>query len=305
MAEHEAKPEEHASHGGGGHGPPHGGGAHEEHEGAPEWLISFADNVALMMGFFVILLAMNMGPKGSHAAPPEPSSYTGPETPDMVDFVISIREAFGNPINPNGTNPEEEVFRKRIIERTGGEGTDIAPKGRHQETQASRPSDYRQITAVIPFDDNSTTLSPSGREIIIDTAKHIRDQGWVIEVRGHVSQFEAKRALQTGMKLSFDRGLVVTQALVEGGVKRENLRVVACADHDQIVSKTFERESAKTNSRVEIVVTNETVQPDAFATRGKGETGGEKAVPADTPANSKPESGKSESPEKKPGHGGK
>ena len=31
-----------ASHG----GPAHAGGAHEEHEGAPEWLISFADNTA-------------------------------------------------------------------------------------------------------------------------------------------------------------------------------------------------------------------------------------------------------------------
>lgn len=81
--EHDSHGEEGGSHGGGGHGggAPHGGGAHEEHEGAPEWLISFADNVALMMGFFVILLAMNMGPKGGgeareRGAGPHPASRT-------------------------------------------------------------------------------------------------------------------------------------------------------------------------------------------------------------------------------------
>ncbi|MCL4212087.1 MAG: hypothetical protein KJZ68_15650, partial [Phycisphaerales bacterium] len=49
----------------GGHGHGHGGGGHEEgHEGAPEWLISFADMVMLMMGFFVILFALNVNPTG-------------------------------------------------------------------------------------------------------------------------------------------------------------------------------------------------------------------------------------------------
>ena len=52
-------------HGGGGHG---GGGGHEEEEeaGAPEWLISFADMVMLLMGFFVILFALNVQPKGGN-----------------------------------------------------------------------------------------------------------------------------------------------------------------------------------------------------------------------------------------------
>ena len=66
MADHDEHGEHEEGHGGGSHGGGHAAGGHEEgHEGAPEWLISFADNVALMMGFFVILLAMNMGPKGS------------------------------------------------------------------------------------------------------------------------------------------------------------------------------------------------------------------------------------------------
>ena len=49
------------------HGGGHGGGHEEGHEGAPEWLISFADMVMLMMGFFVIMFAMNLQPKGGNA----------------------------------------------------------------------------------------------------------------------------------------------------------------------------------------------------------------------------------------------
>ena len=45
-----------------------GGGHDEEHEGAPEWLISFADMVMLIMGFFVILFALNMSPPAKAAA---------------------------------------------------------------------------------------------------------------------------------------------------------------------------------------------------------------------------------------------
>ena len=76
---------------GGGHG--HGGGGHEEHhEGAPEWLISFADNVALMMGFFVILLAMNMAKQTVGGIGGEAQMGGNPNQANtMIDFAIAVR----------------------------------------------------------------------------------------------------------------------------------------------------------------------------------------------------------------------
>src|SRR6516164_3872539 len=119
MAEHEAKHEEQAgdSHGGGGgHGHGGHGGGHEEHEGAPEWLISFADNVALMMGFFVILLAMNLKqPTAGGIGGKEQNG--GKPTDSMLDFVIAMRKEFHNEIDLDSTNPAEEPFRRRIRQK--------------------------------------------------------------------------------------------------------------------------------------------------------------------------------------------
>src|ERR1051325_10394638 len=104
----------HGGHGGGGHG---GGGHEEHHEGAPEWLISFADNVALMMGFFVILLAMNMAHKTVGGGGKRGSGGGA----DDIDFVLAIRQAF-NPIDMTSENPTEAPLRKRLRERaTEGE----------------------------------------------------------------------------------------------------------------------------------------------------------------------------------------
>jgi len=275
MAEHEEGHGDGEEHGGGGHGGGHGGGAHggghgggggHGEEGAPEWLISFADNVALMMGFFVILLAMNMGPKGNPVQggdKGEVENYSGGPNAHVLDMILSIREGFNSP--PTSDNPEDRMLIKRIVERNGGEATQDGPKGRFQEVQASRPSDYRQVTAVVPFPENSGILSQSGRDIIRDASPKLRDQPWIIEIRGHASQFEAKRNLESSMRLSYDRAMAVARALVDVGVKKENFRVVACGDNDRLVAKTFEAESARTNQRVEIVITNESVQGDAFS----------------------------------------
>src|SRR5215831_2708874 len=102
-------------HSGGGHshshGGSHGGGHEEAHEGAPEWLISFADNVALMMGFFVIMLAMYMKPvveaaaaASSEGAGSEKGQMAQQVSNDMLDLAIELRQAFNNPVSEGNPN---------------------------------------------------------------------------------------------------------------------------------------------------------------------------------------------------------
>lgn len=277
--EHDSHGEEGGSHGGGGHGggAPHGGGAHEEHEGAPEWLISFADNVALMMGFFVILLAMNMGPKGGGEG--EGTGGGGPPAqPDMIDFVIGMREAFNNPIKMDSSRDDEAVFVKRMLERQGGAGKPESQTGKDPDGGAIRPSDYRNVVCSVEFDDRSALLNEQDRGALHDAADKLKGQRWVIEVRGHVSPFESMRNPRTAMQLSFDRAMSAATTLADAGVPWESLRVVAVGDHDLLVARATDRDRDRGNQRAEIVVTNEVVASDPYSAPGK--RGGTSAAPA-------------------------
>src|SRR5436190_22316472 len=107
---HEEK--EHKKHSGhGGHGS--GGGHEEAHEGAPEWLISFADNVTLMMGFFVIMLAMNMKSPTTGGMGGRDKNGDPPSSPDMIDAALAIREGFNNPVSLASTDPNDLPLIRR------------------------------------------------------------------------------------------------------------------------------------------------------------------------------------------------
>lgn len=277
MAEHEEKhgeghEEGHGggSHGGGSHGPAgHGGGEHEE-SGAPEWLISFADNVALMMGFFVILLAMNMGPKATAVQGGEPgeSENGGRAAEDYkTDFAIKIREAF-NPIDMNSTNPAEAKFRARKRELEGTKKED-GPEGSAQRAQSVRPTDISNLGGFVLFEDKNTTISSAADSTITAIAKKLRDQRWVVELRGHVSPFESGRSPEVAMALSYERSMQVGRALARLGIPWSQLRVIACGEGDRVVGRSSNHEDDRRNQRVEIMVTKEALPDDAFSKDAK------------------------------------
>ena len=284
MSEHEKDnhgAEAHGSHGagshggghGGGHGP--GGGGHEEgHEGAPEWLISFADMVMLIMGFFVILLAMNMGPKATAVQGGEPSETEAhPESSAAryADLVISIREGFNNGVDPFGNDPSEAWLRKRLRDKHEGSTNQPGPQGDHPNLQAIRPTDYNRVTARVPFEDGSDALSAEAKEVIASAAVGLRDQRWIVDVRGHVSPFEAMRNVRAARQLSYDRAFAVAEILVQNGVSWENIRVSALGEVDRVVTRTYDREKDRANQRVEIVQTDDPTPGDPYSAAAPSE----------------------------------
>jgi len=282
MAEKHDK-DEHSGggHGGGGHGP--GGGGHEEaHEGAPEWLISFADNVALMMGFFVILVAMNMaketaGGIGGNEKNKggDPDAINAPQDTSteelMLDFAIGLREAFNNPVDLSSKDPKDEQLRQRLLQRAGKSETKVpGVKGYEQDVQGPRPSEYRAVTGTVPFAENSAGVSNAGLSVLNEVSQKIRGRTLMVEVRGHTSAAEAFNKPDAAMKLSWDRAQAVAKGLAERGVDWWQLRLVVCGDHDRLQQFPNSKADDRANSRVEVVITDEVV-PDKVPMQTAGE----------------------------------
>jgi len=259
---HDAKEGHAAKHGhkGGGHG--HGGGGHEEgHEGAPEWLISFADMVMLMMGFFVILFALNASPDDrKHTGGSDESTEQGSNPPasSMLDLTLSIREAFNNPVNINSTDPADAALVARLKEIAAmGNSVDPGVTGREERVQAPRPNDFYAVSGSIPFAEQSTDLFEQGKRTVRDVAARIKGMNLVVEVRAHASRAEAAGAPEHAMRLSLDRALAVSRELAAAGVEWWNLRLVLAGDHDRLNQHPQTGAADATNARVEIIVTDE------------------------------------------------
>jgi flagellar motor protein MotB len=278
----------HGGHGGGGHG-----GGHGEHEegGCPEWMISFADNTALMMGLFVILLAMNMGPKATSIMGGEPSEVEisqAAQTESMLDFAISVREAFNNPVDMGSSEPRDEMLRERIKRRQmQGESKSPGNPGRERNVDSPRPSDYYTPGGVVSFGHNSADLSADSRQVAADIAAQVRGMRWVIEVRGHASVSETFRNPDKGNRLSFDRASAVARALVDNGVKWSQMRLVACGDSAPAGAPSGDAAQNASSERVQVLITQELIPRDPFSLDRTGAKRGEAPVP-DSPPRASP-----------------
>lgn len=238
-------------------------GAHfgeEEREGAPEWLISFADMVLLMMGFFVILFAMNIADK-SGADGAEAGVGSGIE---WDEFVYEVRKAFNNPIPLDSSNPEEQRFIEAYLQKSQEQDGQSVPgsldpglEGDHDTVHTVRTSEYYGLGAVVSFNNDLSRLDEVSTRRIDELAERIRGMSSIIEVRGHATSAEAYRDPQQAVQLAFDRALTASRRLAEQGVRWERIRILSASDQDPLQALPQDAGTDRTNARVEILVVDE------------------------------------------------
>ena len=250
--------DDHAKHDSGHHGGAHGGhgGGHEEEEegGAPEWLISFADMVMLLMGFFVILFALNVQPKGGNPGGGGEESEGVAHEPLEIDpeFIESVRKAFGNPLDPD--NPEDADILHAIAQRGAGHARDRGLVGDESEVRSPRDIDFFGEATDIPFERHGLRPANDAGEIIEDFVLRHQGRQNVIEVRGHAAQVEAWNDPAKTFRIALERAATIAEMLAERGIDWRRIRITAAG-----TSEPRRRDKAlggdpDDNARVEILI---------------------------------------------------
>lgn len=274
-------------HGGGG-GDEHGGEhkkhkkhhphRHEEHEHEEGWIVSFADNVLLMMGFFVILLAMNMGPKGSSDGAP------GETAEDRIaDVAIAVREAFHNPVSLASLAPEDQPLIRRLRAKAmKSQAAAPTPEGQSVEAQTIRPSDWSGDGTFVQFDEREALLSSAAKDTIAEVARNVVGSRWMVEVRGHASKWETWRDTKKARDLAYERAWIVGSELVKNGVKWEQIRLVSSGSCAPVIARARTTDEAQTNQRTEVLVLREVMPDDPYANSPNRAPSGQQANEAES-----------------------
>ena len=235
-----------------------GGGHDEEHEGAPEWLISFADMVMLIMGFFVILFALNMTPPAKAGAEGDSDGEGGAMVhfDRWAEFVWNTRAAFGNPIDLDTTDPELRKVVDWYYSNGPGRALDEGEPGDKEEIHSPRDTGEHSLMIDLKFAHDSEHLTDEGMERIQRLARQVRGLPMIIEVHGHASRGEAGNDTEAGLELSFERAMAVSRALAADGVNWRRIEIVAAGDNEPFTDHPSNSIEDAPNRRVEIRVTN-------------------------------------------------
>ena len=246
-------------------------------EGAPEWMVSYADMITIMMAFFVVMYAM---------APKKDKEDAQSNKQRLMD---SIYERFGPEFEPFGSLMQDhQPPRTKNTERGYGKLIGDPPQTDSPERQTERPARIRipgsgqqtRVGGIILFEDGTTEMSLDELARLRAVAREFAGKPHKIEVIGHAS----RRPLPKGshykdhIDLGYARARRTMELLVEMGIERERMRITSAGSAEPLppeagVDPLFQ------NSRVETYLMDLVPEPPAALATTQVEES--KTAPAD------------------------
>jgi chemotaxis protein MotB len=227
-------------------------------EGLPEWIMSYADMITILMAFFVVMYSM---------AP------TGEVTAKQEAVLQSLREQFGPKwTGMTALGPGPYVSLESPLARLETAGS--REKGNHKKGEGSkklrpienrqpaslRPGDQPSVGGTIFFDDHSTTINATQEKALEGAVHEVAGKALRLEVRGHTSRKLPQDAKQfrDNWDLAYERARAVMDYLVKAGIDPKRIRIAVAADNEPLTHQSTAVSSSK-SARVEIYMLNELV----------------------------------------------
>ena len=229
--------------------------AEEAKAGAPDWLVTFADLMSLLLTFFVLLL-----------------SFSNIEVEKFKTLAGSIRSAFGlrSPFDlndratgsemmphkaPSELSPLEQsqdrlmlVKLRDALERAGVEG-----KG---TVKVTADGVVLKLDGDLMFGSGDTAIKPEAKQILDYIASIAANAGGTVEVQGHTDDVPISSArFPSNWELSSARAGSAVRYLTSRGVPPSRLRALGFAD-TRPVAPNSDPDNRARNRRVEFLFLN-------------------------------------------------
>ncbi|MCB2187264.1 MAG: flagellar motor protein MotB [Deltaproteobacteria bacterium] len=223
----------------------------EKPEEAPEWLVTYADMVTLLMTFFVMLVAI--------------SSLN---TAKFKDVITSIQYTMGADKAPGGRigRIDAHDVRQQSLSQTSGDMDEPILKDIRQVIKLKNLDDAIEVERhgqKIIVRVKGQVLFGSGAEQLMGGASPVLDElaklvkaypDWRLDVKGHTDSVPVKSPkYASNWELSALRATAVLRALIDRGVNYRRMTATGYADTDPLVPNTTPDNMAR-NRRVEFVL---------------------------------------------------
>jgi chemotaxis protein MotB len=187
--------------------------------GVPEWFVTFADMMTLLLAFFIMLVSM-----GNFEKPTQ-----------FQSLAATLQKQFGH----DSIQVEGEADPLRII---SGDGV---PDVREQGSTHSG--------GVIYFAELATELTDENKHALVQIARQLDHSDAAVEIRGHTASvlIDPRSGLRDLWDLADRRCHSTMDFLIEQGVDPSRIRLANAAASEPLSPSTVTGEYAQ-NSRVEI-----------------------------------------------------
>ena len=250
----------------------------ETSQGAPGWVVTYADFITVLLCFFIALVSMSDIKKDRFQQAVESlqgafGGFTGfkggiettPLDGNPKNTLIQRLSELETPTVMNKPRDSENEGRNATEEGSRDRGGGGIAGGQEFRVTTVRDGLRIVIGGSIAFDRFGAELKPEARELIAHTAERIRGYNTKVLVRGHATNepLSSGSPFRNPRDLSYARANAVARALEENGVRIVRILAVAAGDTEPLVRQAYTEERRALNRRVEILVTEDLVDDDA------------------------------------------
>lgn len=238
--------------------------------GAPMWMATFADMMALLMTFFVMLLALSEVDKAK-----------------FETLGISMKMALGTPVPVTAVNSSDEMKPIKDTNKTND--------ARNDAEQTQTKEDAQKIVEVLDkhmsieemqvetkgkmiivrmldtgvFQSGSATIKEDFKPVLAELRATLKGIKGEIVISGHTDDIPISNQLyRSNWELSADRSYSVIQELIKGGEIPKNRFVLQGFGETRPLIPNKDMASRSKNRRVELIVDQRDPDDDEVGARG-------------------------------------